>query len=282
MATSGDASLDAYQVRLLWLGVLPFAERWEPEGFGPAAWRLSFCDELGASLDLGQRVASLPAGQVVLIPPAAAGAKPDGDVLQLLVQFQLNAATSEHAAALGREPLVLVPDELRDRLCARLRRDLQSGADLDMATCARAEALVHLSVAAALESGRHALARTAQTEDAERQLLPVLRYIDAHLEEPLENARLAAFVHASESHFIRLFRRVVGCTPARHVQERRVRHAADLLARTSLTIDEIAERSGFANRFHFSRVFVQRMAVPPGRYRVLHASQPGNAVGPAT
>jgi transcriptional regulator GlxA family with amidase domain len=48
--------------------------------------------------------------------------------------------------------------------------------------------------------------------------------------------------------------------------------AADLLLRTSLSIDEIAERSGFANRYHFSRVFAQRMSHPPARFRVLHAS----------
>ena len=282
MAAFAEAGLDAHQIRLLWFGVVPFAERWEPEASGPAAWRLVFCDDVGASLDLGQRVAELPAGQVVLIPPAAASAKPDGDVLQLLVQFQLSAATGLHAAVLGREPLVLVPDELRDRLCLRLRRDLEMSTAVGVATCARAKALVHLSVAAAFDLGRDALAETAQAGDAERQLRPVLRYIDAHLEEPLENARLAALAHASESHFIRLFRKVVGCTPARHVQERRVRHAAELLARTSLTIDEIAERCGFANRFHFSRVFLQRMAAPPGRYRAMQASQTGAETGPAT
>jgi transcriptional regulator GlxA family with amidase domain len=282
VASFGKAGLDAYRIHLLWLGVIPFAERWEPEANGPAAWRLSFCDDVGASLHLGERGTALPARQVVLIPPTAAGAKPDGDVLHLLVQFQLNAATAEHAAALGRVPLVLVPDELRDRLCLRLRRDLAESAVVGSATCARAQALVHLSVAAALDLGSAALGKTPQADDEERQLRPVLLFIDAHLAEPLENARLAAFVHASESHFIRLFRRVVGCTPARHVQERRVRHAAELLAHTSLTIDEIAERCGFANRFHFSRVFLQRLSAPPGRYRALHASQTGAETGSAT
>ena len=282
MAVLGDAGFDAYQIRLLWLGVIPFAERPAATAFGPAAWRLSFCAEAGASLHLGTRVLALPAGRVVLIPPAAASAKPQGDVTQLLVQFQPSAAAAEHAAALGDEPLVLGPDDLRDRLCARLRRDLATSAAVGAATCARAKALVHLSVAAAFDLEPDALAETRQSDDAERQLRPVLGYIDAHLAEPLENARLATFVHASESHFIRLFRRVVGCTPARHVQDRRVHFAADLLARTSLSIDEIAERCGFANRFHFSRVFAQRMVEPPGRYRALHGERTGREAGPAT
>jgi transcriptional regulator GlxA family with amidase domain len=102
------------------------------------------------------------------------------------------------------------------------------------------------------------------------------------LAEVLPNAKLAELAHASESHFIRMFRRVVGCTPARHVQERRVSRAAELLERTNLTIDEIAERCGFANRFHFSRVFAQRMVEPPGRYRSLHGARTASGIGPAT
>ncbi len=149
------------------------------------------------------------------------------------------------------------------------------------ATSSRAKALVNLCVATAFDLRRDALDETERDDDAERQLRPVLRFIDEHLQEPLDNPRLAAFVHASESHFIRMFRRVVGCTPARHVQDRRVQQAADLLATTHSTIDEIAERCGFANRFHFSRVFAQRMLEPPGRYRASHGRRAGREPAPA-
>jgi len=282
VAAPGEAALDTYQVRLLALGVVPFAEGFASDASGPTPWTLSVCAVAGATLHLGARVIAMPPGRVVLVPPAAARAKTDGDPTQLRVHFQPSASAAEQAAALGSEPLVLGPDELRDALSARLRRDLEMGRTLGAATCARAKALVHLSVAAAFELGGDGLYESQHAGDAERQLRPVLRYIDAHLGEPLENARLAAFVHASESHFIRMFRRVVGCTPARHVQERRVSHAAELLARTHLTIDEIAERCGFANRFHFSRVFAQRMVEPPGRYRALHGARGEGAGESAT
>jgi AraC-like DNA-binding protein len=282
VAAQGEAALDAYQVRLIALGVVPLADGFASDSPGPTPWTLSVCAAAGATLHLGARVIALPPGRVVLIPPAAARAKTDGDVTQLRLQFQPSASASEPAAALGTQPLVLGPDELRDTLSARLRRDLEAGRTLGAATCARAKALVHLSVAAAFELGVSAPHESQHSDDVERQLRPVLRFIDAHLGEPLENARLAAFVHASESHFIRMFRRVVGCTPARHVQERRVSHAAELLARTHLTIDEIAERCGFANRFHFSRVFAQRMIEPPGRYRALHGARTESAAGSAT
>jgi AraC-like DNA-binding protein len=271
------AALDAYQVSLIAVAAVPFADGFESPEAGAGAWALTMCVAAGATVHLGARTIALPPGRVVLVPPASASAKTDGDLVQLRMHFALL-----HGEALGAEPLVLAADELRDALGVRLRRELDNGGVLDVAGRARAEALVHLSVAAAFERADAAPRDAHPSDDAERQLRPVLRYIDAHLDEPLENARLAAFVHASESHFIRMFRRVVGCTPARHVQERRVSRAAELLERTNLTIDEIAERCGFANRFHFSRVFAQRMVEPPGRYRSLHGPRAASGIGPAT
>lgn len=275
-AVPESAGVDTYQLRLIWLGVVRFGEATSPDGVGPALWRLSFLDGPGASFAIDEKRTPLPGGRAILIPPGSSAANPEGDVRQLLVQFQLRLAAVEHAAALGAQPIVLPPDELRDHLCGRLRRDLETSSPASAATCSRAKALVNLSVAAAFDLRRDVLDDGERDDDAERQLRPLLRYIDEHLEEPLDNARLAAFVHASESHFIRMFRRVVGCTPARLVQERRVQQAAALLSQTSLTIDEIAERCGFANRFHFSRVFAQRMVEPPGRYRALHGRRPGS------
>ena len=36
---------------------------------------------------------------------------------------------------------------------------------------------------------------------------------------------------------------------------------------TDQSIEEIAQHCGFANRYHFTRVFSQRMDCPPARYR---------------
>lgn len=277
----GEQALDAYQVRLLWIGVHAFSERWVPDASEASTWRLSFRDEGEAVLRYASETVALPARRSVLIAPAAArGAKADGDATHLLLEFQLDGVSEDAVRALGSAPFALGADELRDRLCARLLGDLSAPGRSGSATFARAKAAVHLAVASAFELDADPSSLHLGTDDTERQLRPVLRYIDAHLDEPLDNQRLAALVHASESHFIRSFRRLVGSTPARHVQERRVQRAAELLARTTLSIDEIAERCGFANRYHFSRVFAQRMAAPPGRYRAVHAARGGSPLQP--
>ncbi|NUP98900.1 MAG: helix-turn-helix transcriptional regulator, partial [Armatimonadetes bacterium] len=96
---------------------------------------------------------------------------------------------------------------------------------------------------------------------------PALRYIEEHLDQPLTNQRLAATCAVSTDHFIRRFRELVGQSPAQYVLERRVTQAAQWLAFGSDSIDRIAARAGFANRHYFSRVFAQRMGVPPAAYR---------------
>ena len=80
-------------------------------------------------------------------------------------------------------------------------------------------------------------------------------------------AKLAEIALTSESRFIRCFRDATGQTPGRYVQDRRLRRAAEALVSTDQSIDEIAESCGFANRYYFTRVFSQRMGVPPARYR---------------
>jgi transcriptional regulator GlxA family with amidase domain len=91
--------------------------------------------------------------------------------------------------------------------------------------------------------------------------------VDDHLAEPLTHADLAGLCHLSGDHFVRRFRDAIGRTPARYVTERRIAAAAQRLVFTRDSIDQIAEATGFGNRFYFSRVFARHMGTPPAAYR---------------
>ena len=241
---------------------------------------MSFHERGRAELASAGRLFALPPGRCVLIAPDIAGhAKAEGDASHLLVEFALGRRDAA-ALPVGDAPLVLPADPPRDELAGAILRELAARPVLSPGLCARAQALLHLCLSSALDSAGARGAILGPGSDARAQLQPALRYIDAHLAELLPNAKLAELAHASESHFIRMFRRIVGSTPARHVQERRVSSAVELLLRSNLSIDEIAERCGFANRYHFSRVFAQRMSHPPARFRALHSSN-GRSPAPA-
>ena len=71
----------------------------------------------------------------------------------------------------------------------------------------------------------------------------------------------------SESVFIRWFKEHTGATPAIYVQQARTRHAAQLLALTASTIEQIATDCGFPNRYYFTRVFRRHFQCGPAEYR---------------
>lgn len=224
----------------------------------------------GVEFVIGRRAFPLPAERLVLVPPGLDFeirlAQP---VDQLFIQFEFLGWPPEAARELLPGPVGLPPDPIRDSLAQELCSDLTAvDQRLDPILAGRLKALVHLSIAAALQDiPEERASRVLRINEGQRELLAVLHYIDEHLSEPMSNSKLAGIAFSSESRFIRRFREATGRTPARYVQERRLQRASELLVSTDYSIDRIAEASGFANRYYFTRVFTQRMGLPPGRYR---------------
>jgi AraC family transcriptional regulator of arabinose operon len=243
-------------------------------------WRLYLNEQDGVALRLGRKTFAMPRGQLVLVPPGLDfEIELRGPVDQLFTQFEFLGWPPEAARDLLPEPIALPPDDLRDTLAARLCKELAAArVRLDPVLAGRVKALIHLSIAGVLaELPEDKTRRVLRINEGQREMLAVLHYIDEHLEEPMSNARLAEIALSSESRFIRRFREATGRTPARYVQERRLERASQLLVSTDYSIDRIAEASGFANRYYFTRVFTQRMGLPPGRYRSERPLMPADA-----
>jgi AraC-like DNA-binding protein len=71
----------------------------------------------------------------------------------------------------------------------------------------------------------------------------------------------------SSGHLIKLVRSHLGSTPMEAVWKARVSHAARLLKETGLTVAEVADQTGFANPYHFSRRFSVQFGQSPRRWR---------------
>ena len=74
---------------------------------------------------------------------------------------------------------------------------------------------------------------------------------------------LAARLHWSPAHFSRIFQLVVQQSPRDFLLHLRLSRARHLLAETSLSIGEIAERLDYADLFFFSRQFKAKAGVSP-------------------
>jgi len=95
----------------------------------------------------------------------------------------------------------------------------------------------------------------------------VLAHVEEHLGERLSVGELADSVSLSVDHFVRAFSQATGVTPHRWLQLRRLETAATQLRQSSLRIDEIAHRCGFAGAAHFAASFRRHHGMTPSAYR---------------
>jgi AraC-like DNA-binding protein len=94
-------------------------------------------------------------------------------------------------------------------------------------------------------------------------------YVDAHLREPILVADLANQAGLSPSHFAQSFMERTGQSPHKFVVMLRVEHAAKLLARSGLSLSDIAYECGFASQQHMCTVLRRCMGTTPSRFRAL-------------
>jgi len=104
-------------------------------------------------------------------------------------------------------------------------------------------------------------------EPLPRHLVEVLSMVNADPALAWSNRAMAEEAGMSVDGFARSFRRWMHTTPARYVQQVRVREACRLLAATEASIKKVARDVGFANRHHFSRIFRELTGTTPAVYR---------------
>ncbi|MFT3737186.1 MAG: AraC family transcriptional regulator [Breznakibacter sp.] len=101
----------------------------------------------------------------------------------------------------------------------------------------------------------------------DKRLVDSMLYIGSHLSEPLTVRELASVSCLSADHFIRLFKKEMGCTPMVYVLSKRIEKAQSMLILTNLSIKDIAFQLSFVSLPHFNRVFKKMVGQTPMNYR---------------
>ena len=95
----------------------------------------------------------------------------------------------------------------------------------------------------------------------------VIAYFRASYREKISMREVAERFRISPSGLILKFKRATDLLPMRHLIEIRIKHAKRLLVDTSLSFAEIAERTGFENRYYFSNAFKREVGISPSEYQ---------------
>lgn len=165
--------------------------------------------------------------------------------------------------AADKTPLVLqLPDDRLDEV----------GLEQVYAALQRGHALYHqVAAAAALRQSLSALATLVNAQLGSRSAADrVIASVETlrrgwHQSHRLEELATAAGV--SVTHYSAIFRRHTGFSPIDFLIRQRVQHACRLLDTTELSIAEVAERSGYADPYYFTRCFRRVMGCAPRAYR---------------
>ncbi len=98
-------------------------------------------------------------------------------------------------------------------------------------------------------------------------MLPVLVYIEDHLDEPLSLSGLAAIAGFSPHHFHRIFRHVTGEAPKEYLRRLRLERAVSRMKVSPDNVLQIALEAGFKTHETFTRAFARQFDINPSEFR---------------
>ncbi len=97
------------------------------------------------------------------------------------------------------------------------------------------------------------------------------KFIQQNYTDPnLGAASLSEEFRISTFYLSRIFKADMGMGVLDYIHRVRIDAARELLISTDLTLDDVAQKTGFSNRWGFMRVFKQLEGTTPGAFR-LHA-----------
>jgi len=101
-----------------------------------------------------------------------------------------------------------------------------------------------------------------------RIMAEVAGYIEGRLDEEITVEKLMRLSGMSRRHLFRMFNRNFGMPPVRYIMEKRLDHAAGLLASTGMSVTQVGFSSGFSDSNYFARQFKRKYHVPPKEFRI--------------
>ncbi len=111
------------------------------------------------------------------------------------------------------------------------------------------------------------LARENFTRHVSRLTHKVMDYVMLHYKEKLSVQDIAEKMNLSPNYLSSLFKRETGSSLSSYINQMRINGSLPLLANTSLSIAQVAEKVGIDDYNYFSRIFRRQMQISPSAYR---------------
>jgi AraC-like DNA-binding protein len=229
-----------------------WALRQAKDSFWRLYWPLSGGGEI---IHNGHRTALRP-GKLYLIPPHTSF---DSDIRRPLSKWYVHFTLRGGSPVLAPIPGVycLTPSP---RMLALLSETCRSGSSPRAPHVWRVIELVALALS-------HAPARLWPDSTTQPRLTAVLEHMDHAIAQKLTLANLGKLAGLSPRALTKFFYAHTGFPPIRYLTELRLNHCCRLLRHSTLSIEEIADQCGFANRFYLTRMMRKYRQTTPAAFR---------------
>lgn len=107
---------------------------------------------------------------------------------------------------------------------------------------------------------------TPKSEVQDERIKMALNFIRKNIDFLIKINQLSELCSLSDDHFIRLFKKELGCTPIQYINQKKIEKAQLMLIGENISIKDIAYSLCFENISYFNRVFKQITGFTPTQY----------------
>lgn len=101
-----------------------------------------------------------------------------------------------------------------------------------------------------------------------KDIKKIIDYIHSHYHEKISNHTIAQEFNFSPSHLGRVFKKCTSHSIHNYILQHRIQIAKELLITTEMSIGEIAEKVGYNDIYHFSKIFKKTVGITPSQYKL--------------
>jgi AraC-like DNA-binding protein len=261
---------EAFEVSVLFAACAHLAPaHWNHPSLPNYHWRLYRNTISGAELIVDNHPLTLLSDSIYLVAPhQSLSSRNEMQFDQIYIHFDLTYAMSTPFEKLIA-PVTQVPlSPLLSQMIDCMSRQLDQTPNNDIISNCMAKALIFQTFAEWFVSLPIAtIKQYADMVSLVAPILPALHVLEKEPYEPIKNKILAQLCLLSEDHFIHVFTKAVGMPPRQYQLRTRLALAAQMLMFTKASIEQIAEKLCFTDRFYFSRLFKRETGHTPAEFR---------------